>query len=129
MPFINYEIGDQVEINEKENINESFNGDIINKVIGRNEDIIKLNNGNILTNPGLTIIFKDLPIRSYKVLQCTGDKIICGIVKDKNFNLDSEELIVETLKLYVGKNVEVSIKYYDNEVFTNSGKNTFYIVS
>ena len=129
MPFINYEIGDQIEINQNENINESYNGQIINKVLGRNDDVIKLDNGNILTNPGFTILFKDLPVRSYKVEQSSGKSLNCKIVKDVDYTNKSEELIIETLKLQAGENIEVTITYYDAEIYTNSGKNTFFQVN
>ena len=65
MPLINYEIGDEVVL-YKDN-NHDYNGQIFDEILGRTSDIITLENGNVLTGPGFTILFKDIPADYYYI--------------------------------------------------------------
>lgn len=127
MPLINYEIGDEVEINLAKICNYSeFNGQIINKVLGRNSDIIVLANGNKITGPGFTILFKDLPVEHYFIEQTGMNSITCSIVKGSNFQQHHEDLIRSTFNKHLGENATFNILYTSYVNLTNSGKRQYF---
>lgn len=127
MPLINYQIGDELQIDDAKNSNYPYNGQIINNVFGRTSDIIRLENGNILTGPGFTILFKDLPVESYSIEKIGENSILCNIKKLSEYTKKHEELIISTIKKHAGDNILVQIEYVDNFKLTSSGKRRYFI--
>jgi phenylacetate-CoA ligase len=129
MPFINYDLGDEILINEELNLNYNYNGQVINKIDGRTSDVLKLGNGVTLTGPGFTILFKDLPIISYRIEKIDDFHILCIIKKMDQFNINHEEVIFQTLQLQSGSEIKISIKYIDIEETTTNGKSRYFKVN
>jgi len=127
MPLINYKIGDEVQIDNKQNENYSYNGQIINKVLGRTSDIIQLENGNILTGPGFTILFKDLPVEYYSIQKIGVNSIKCSIQKLPSFNKNHENMIIATFKKQFGSDCNIVIDFQYEVKLTKSGKRQYFI--
>lgn len=126
MPLINYELGDEVEINNDFNTN--FNGQFFNKIYGRTSDVIRLKNGNILTGPGFTILFKDLPVESYSIEQINDDVIVCKIKKMHDFENKHETLIIDTISRFAGEGISIKINYVEEGEILKNGKKKYFIV-
>jgi phenylacetate-CoA ligase len=127
MPFINYELGDELLIDEKLNEQYSYNGQIINKVIGRTSDVLQLGNGHMLTGPGFTILFKDIPVEYYCIEKTASHSIICWIKKLPQFNSFHEETIHQTLKKQAGEAININIKCTESPFLSKSGKRQYMI--
>lgn len=126
MPLINYKLGDEIQIDESINVYYPYNGQIINKVLGRTSDIIQLENGNTLTGPGFTILFKDLPIEHYCIKKVGINTIECSIVKLSDFTQYHEDIIRTTFNKQMGKNTSIIIKYTTEIPLTKSGKRQYF---
>jgi phenylacetate-CoA ligase len=127
MPLINYQLGDELQIDDSKNQTYSYNGQIINHVFGRTSDVIRLENGRILTGPGFTILFKDLPVESYSIEKNDYNSLLCNIKKQPNYKKEDEDLIISTLKKQAGNNSKIQIKYVDNFKLISSGKRRYFI--
>ena len=127
MPLINYQLGDELQIDQEKNKNYPYNGQIINHVYGRTSDVIRLENGNILTGPGFTILFKDLPVESYSIEKIDKNSLLCNIKKQSDYNEKHEKLIISTLKKQSGINSIIQIKYVNEFKLTKSGKRRYFI--
>ncbi|MEA2107180.1 MAG: hypothetical protein U9P82_10785 [Bacteroidota bacterium] len=127
MPLINYQLGDELLIDKKQNKEYNYNGQIINKVIGRTSDILELNNGNILTGPGFSILFKDIPVEYYCIEKTAMDSLTCWIIKLPEFNPSHEKTIFQTLKKQAGENIPIKIKYTDKPFLSKSGKRKYMV--
>tara|TARA_B100001059_G_scaffold43638_1_gene35952 strand:- start:8058 stop:9362 length:1305 start_codon:yes stop_codon:yes gene_type:complete len=123
MPFINYRLGDKVEVSKNKSI---YNGQIINKVYGRESNVIFLENGNVLTGPGFTILFKDLDVESYSISKIDINFIKLEIKKLDNFSNDQEKIILETLKKQAGDDIKIEIKYVEEFDVLRSGKRKYF---
>jgi len=126
MPFINYEIGDIIQINPSVNKEYKYNGQIINQILGRTSELIKLGNGRILTGPGFTILFKDIPVDYYCIEKVNDYSIICWLIKLPLFNEEHEKLIYETLRKQCGKEITILIKETDKPFLSPSGKALYF---
>ena len=126
MPFINYELGDKAEIDDEKNKGNSFNGQIINKVYGRESNVIFLENGNILTGPGFTILFKDLDVEAYQISKIDTNSIFLEIKKLSSFTKAQEDIILDTFRKQAGKDIKINIKYVDKFKILNSGKRKYF---
>lgn len=126
MPFINYQLGDDYEIDESKNKTYPYNGQIINAVLGRTSEIIELENGHTLTGPGFTILFKDMPVEHYCIEKAGVNSIKCSIVKLSSFTHDHEAVIVSTFKKQMGANANIILNYTDKIPLTKSGKRQYF---
>jgi phenylacetate-CoA ligase len=126
MPLINYKIGDVIQIDETRNKDYNYNGQIINNVFGRTSDIILLENGNTLTGPGFTILFKDLPVEHYCIRKTGNNSIQCSIVKLAGFSQIHEDLIRSTFNKQMGSDTSFSIEYTTQIPLTKSGKRQYF---
>lgn len=126
MPLINYQLGDDYEIDEVKNNDYPFNGQVINKVIGRTSDLIYLENGNVLTGPGFTILFKDLPVEYYCIEKNGINSVKCSIKKLSEFSDIHETLVASTIKKYIGADAHLSISYTNDIQYSKSGKRLFF---
>lgn len=129
MPLINYKLGDELLIDKEQNEQYSYNGQIINKVMGRTSEVLQLGNGHVLTGPGFTILFKDIPAEYYCIEKTTKDSIICWIIKLPEFNSSHEKTIHQTLKKQAGEVIKIEIKYTDKPFLSKSGKRQYMIDS
>lgn len=127
MPLINYQIGDELIINRDDNNCNDYNGQIINKVLGRSSEIISLENGSILTGPGFTILFKDIPVDYYCIEKTGVNTITCYIKKLNEYNSNHESLIQSTLAKHMGSDSSLLIVYTDQVKYSKSGKRIYFV--
>jgi phenylacetate-CoA ligase len=125
MPFINYRIGDDVQISSEARSDE-YNGQIIRKIIGRSSDIIYLENGSVLTGPGFTILFKDLPVENYAIRKTGRNSIECNIVKLPGFDVIHEEIVKSTLRKNIGNEGLFTINFLNEIPLSKSGKRKYF---
>ena len=126
MPLINYKIGDEIEVSN--NFHDApYNGQLINKVYGRTSDVIELENGNTLTGPGFTILFKDIPVDYYCIEKKGENTLVCWIIKLPNFNENYEKLIEQTIRKQAGKDINLKLEYIKKPFLTSSGKRKYFI--
>ena len=126
-PFIRYQLGDEITLSNSDNRKSKFNGQVITKVFGRIPDVMKLENGNILTGPGFTILFKDLHVKAYRLKKIGYMQIECGIKKNIGYTKDEESLIIATLKKHAGEDCDIKIKYIEEFELLRSGKRHYFI--
>ena len=124
-PFIRYKLGDEVELGE--GYNDFFNGQILNKVIGRTSDVIRLENGRILTGPGFTILFSKLPVKGYRIYKSGSLQISVEMVKEKTFTDQDEQLVLDTMHKHAGPDCEIVVKYADSIQTRVNGKNLYFL--
>ncbi len=122
MPFINYLIGDEIQVLNDKNEAFNYNGQVINQVLGRSSDVIEFDNGTVITGPGFTILFKDLPIEYYQIEKSSGLSIICKIKKLPGYNKSHEKIITSTLDKQLGKEVSFELVYTDKFETSDNGK-------
>jgi phenylacetate-CoA ligase len=126
LPMINYEIGDEVLVKSELNESYNYNGQILNEVLGRTTDIIELENGNVLTGPGFTILFKDIPVEYYFIEKVGVNQINCHIKKLESYDNKHEDLIMSTLKNQMGEKSIINILYTEKIFRRKSGKQKFF---
>lgn len=126
-PFIQYQLGDVLEIDNQKSYSELFNGQVLKNVIGRTSDIIYLENGRVLTGPGFTVLFGNLNIIGYKIAKTGVLEITIEVLKGKGYTEEEERLINDTIKKYAGEECVVIIKYVSEFKKNKNGKASYFI--
>lgn len=127
MPLIRYKLGDLGILLPKEHYpkNRKFNYPMLQKVVGREMDVIKAPNGIILTVHSFTGIFEYYPeIKQFKVLQTQPDKITIEYILDTD-NPISEEIknrLLVALNAITQNSILFTFKKVDKITASPSGK-------
>lgn len=126
-PFIRYKLGDlaiQLPKNQYPK-DRQFNYPLLQKVIGRETDIVKTPNGKTLIVHSFTGIFEHFPqIKQFKIIQNEIDSIKIEYIPDENYGFDDAVLItIETqLNELTDYNLKIFFIKVDSITPTKSGK-------
>jgi len=125
MPFIRYKIGDLGEPSDEE-CSCGRGLPLMKSVHGRTTDIIVASNGNCLSVFDTPLC--EMPhIRQYQIIQEKHDELIIRIVKGPNYTEKDTERIINTLKQYLGNDVNLHIDFLSFIPNSKSGKRKFVI--
>lgn len=122
-PMIRYDIGDSGILSSKSTAKRP----ILEKLIGRTNDIAKLPEGKVV--PGLTFyyvtksIIEDTgSIKEFIVNQNAPDSFKIEYVSKEDFSKNQEQKILQAIETYVGKNLKVTFERKDTLKRSKSGK-------
>jgi len=123
-PLIRYDFGDQARI---DNDDPAFNTPVITKVFGRTSDVIRLDNGNVLTSPGYTILMNSFDVSAYRIIQISGHEVKMQIhpYKDK-WSAEQENKLTKEMQRFVGEGCVFILEYVDGFKPQNNGKAGFF---
>lgn len=117
MPLIRYAIGDVGVLSER--ACPCGRGlPILEEVVGRVSDIIRTPEGKLIAAPAVAHVFKDLPVKKFRVIQETKEELIIRVVKAAGFSPEHEAHIK-----YSFGGIAVRVEYVDDIPVPSSGKN------
>jgi phenylacetate-CoA ligase len=125
LPFIRYKIGDEISLLNDDQAEKYYNGQIITNILGRNLDIIRLENGHVLMGIGFTGFFRSLNVRAFRIVKICRMHIECTIQKNENYTQDEENLIISTFKKQAGQECKITFKYLEYFDYLHSGKRNY----
>ena len=125
-PFIRYELGDELTLGDGYN-EHYFNGQVLDSVVGRTSDIIRLENGRILTGPGYTVLFSKLNVKAYRLFKSGPMEITVVVVKAPSYSDKDAGLIVDTMHKHAGEDCKIILEYADAIETRKNGKNLFFL--
>ena len=127
MPLIRYKLGDLGVILPKEKYPElrRFNYPLLQEVTGRETDVIKTPNGNVLvvqSFTGIFIYFTD--IMQYKVIQVSKNRLLVEYVTDdkKKLSPQVEAEILDQLLEMTGNSMRIELNLVESISSSPSGK-------
>lgn len=120
-PFIRYANGDFVAFSDEPcPCGEPF--PLFSSIKGRTSDILEFANGRKLSGPALTLIFRDLDIAAWQVIQIAPTILEVHISNSKPLPENSIDFIRLAFTAHAGKDVVVKIKEVRELQRTSSGK-------
>ena len=120
-PFIRYENGDLVVLGSKPcPCGAPF--PLISSVQGRTADILTFANGRSLSGPALTLIFGDMKIDGWQIVQTGPASLEVRICNSGDLRPEYREKILRVLNFHLHGDVEVEIRLVDRLELTKGGK-------
>ena len=123
-PLIRYDFGDSARLSLSD---ERYNGAVITKIYGRTSDVIRLDNGHVLTSPGYTILMNKFDVVAYSIQKISGNMVKMQIqpVFEK-WNVEQEDLLKEEMHRFLGEGCSLIIEYVNEFEPLKNGKRRFF---
>jgi phenylacetate-CoA ligase len=102
-----------------------YNGQLLKEVIGRTSDVVSFKNGHKLTTTGFSILFRNFNVEAFRMVKKNDSTILVQIQKHTNYTQTEHDLLYETIRKYVGDEVEIIIEYVDSFVPLANGKRSY----
>lgn len=120
-PFIRYEIGDLVTLrNSPCPCGAPF--PMISSIRGRTADILTFANGKSLSGPALTLIFGEMEIDGWQVVQTGYNCLEIRMCNSSGIKPEYLDHVHKILRHYLGDDVEIVIKHVEKLETTRAGK-------
>lgn len=128
-PLIRYQFGDDGEI-APHNESKGYNGQLLNRVLGRTSDVMRLENGHNMTATGFSMIMKEFDVKAFTFNKTGVNEVTLTIERDKEkFDDKQEAEISRTIYLYIGEDAKLNIKYVDKFEPLANGKRRYFMVN
>ena len=123
-PTIRYANRDEVQMCDTAN-SSGYNGQLLKEVIGRTSDVVSFKNGHKLTTTGFSILFRNFNVEAFRMVKKSDSTILVQIQKRQNYSQAEHDLLYESIRKYVGDEVEITIEYVDSFKPLANGKRSF----
>ena len=125
MPLLRYNFGDDATLL---NFDTEYNGQVITKIYGRTSDVLRLDNGHVLTSPGFTILMNDFDVAAYDIQKISGTEVKVQIqpIPDK-FTKEQQETIRQEIQRFVGLDSKLSIELVKEFAPLPNGKRRYFM--
>ncbi len=126
MPFIRYNIQD-VGILSDDRCPCRRGLPLLAAVEGRLSDVIVTSAGKVLASPFFGMLMMHAEVKQFQLVQERPDRIVLRLVPNERFSRKEEERILEEVKRYVGRDVEVILEQVAEIPLTRAGKRRWFI--
>jgi phenylacetate-CoA ligase len=127
MPFIRYRIGDLGRPSD-DHCPCGRGLPLLEGVEGRSSDYITGSDGRVFTGGNLTLLFKDLPVRQFRVHQVDYAKVSIQLVTAPGYATEHSREIVSGMRRMMGSDTSVEILLRDKlDASSVSGKHRFIV--
>ena len=124
-PMIRYEYGDMIRFHKNST---EYNGQVIEQVLGRKSDVLRLDNGQVLTSPGFTVLMKKFDIVAYDIQKINGSEVKVKIQIGKNkWTNQQEQVLMNEMQRFVGAGCACTIEYVDHFEPLKNGKRRYFM--
>lgn len=126
-PLIRYQFGDEAELAPR-NESKGYNGQLLNRVLGRTSDVMRLENGHNMTATGFSMIMKAFDVKAFSFNKTGVSEVTLAIVRDKEKYTEAQEKeIRKTIYLYIGEDAKLNIEYIDHFEPLKNGKRRYFM--
>lgn len=126
-PLIRYQFGDDAEIAPR-NESKGYNGQLLNRVLGRTSDVMRLENGHNMTATGFSMIMKEFDVNAFSFNKTGVNEVTLTIEPIKGKYDDKQEAeIRRTIYLYIGDDAKLNIKYVEKFEPLANGKRRYFM--
>lgn len=127
-PLLRYQFGDEAEICSENDVN-NYNGQQFKRLLGRSSHVLRLENSHNLTATGISMIMKEFDIVAFDIRKTGENAVLLRLqVIPEKYTDQQEELIIKTLKKYLGDDCALAIERVSEFEPNKNGKRTYFMV-
>ena len=123
-PLLRYEFGDVAEL---DNNYAEYNGQVLHQIFGRTSDVLRLDNGHVLTSPGFTILMRNFNVKAYDIQKLSGSHVRMQVQVADGWDKEQEKKLIAEMQRFVGKGCEFTLEYVDHFKTLKNGKRHYFM--
>ena len=123
-PLFRYNYGDAGEL---DNDSPEYNGQVLHKIYGRTSDVLRLDNGHVLTSPGFTILMRNFDVKAYDIQKLSGTSVRMQVVVGEGWTKADEKRLVDEMKRFCGEGCAFTLDYVDHFDPLKNGKRRYFM--
>lgn len=123
-PVLRYDYGDVAEL---DNNNPVYNGQVLHKIYGRTSDVLRLDNGHVLTSPGFTILMRNFDVKAYDIQKLSGSSVRMQVQVANGWDKEQETKLIAEMQRFCGEGCEFTLEYVDGFQELKNGKRRYFM--
>lgn len=123
-PVLRYDYGDVAEL---DNNCPAYNGQVLHKIYGRVSDVLRLDNGHVLTSPGFTILMRNFEVKAYDIQKLSGSHVRMQVQVADGWDKEQETKLIAEMERFVGEGCEFTLEYVDGFQEQKNGKRRYFM--
>ena len=124
-PLLRYEFGDVAEL--AQHAVSSYNGQLLKKIYGRTSDVLRLDNGHVLTSPGFTILMRNFNVKAYDIQKLSGTSVRMQVAIADGWTKADEKKLVTEMQRFCGEGCDFALQYVDHFEPLKNGKRRYFM--
>ena len=133
-PLLRYDYGDVAELAKpavesgKLNVDSyGYNGQVLHKIYGRVSDVLRLDNGHVLTSPGFTILMRNFDVKAYDIQKLSGSSVRMQVQVAEGWDKAQEKKLIAEMERFVGEGCTFALEYVDGFQELKNGKRRYFM--
>lgn len=123
-PLLRYNYGDAGELSDK---SEGYNGQVLKKIYGRTSDVLRLDNGHVLTSPGFTILMRHFDVKAYDIQKLSGTHVQMQVEVADGWNKAQEAKLIIEMQRFCGEGCKFTLEYVEHFEPLKNGKRRYFM--
>lgn len=123
-PVLRYDYGDVAELDNNCSV---YNGQVLHKIYGRVSDVLRLDNGHVLTSPGFTILMRDFAVKAYDIQKLSGSHVRMQVQVADGWDKAQEAKLTKEMKRLIGEGCEFELEYVEGFEVLKNGKRRYFM--
>lgn len=123
-PVLRYDYGDVAELDNNSPV---YNGQVLHKIYGRVSDVLRLDNGHVLTSPGFTILMRNFEVKAYDIQKLSGAHVRMQVQVAEGWDKTQEKKLIVEMQRFVGEGCEFTLEYVDGFQELKNGKRRYFM--
>ena len=108
-------------------VNSGYNGQVLRQIYGRTSDVLRLDNGHVLTSPGFTILMRDFPVKAYDIQKLSGSYVRMQVVVADGWTKEDEKKLIKEMERFCGEGCEFALEYVEKFEPLKNGKRQYFM--
>lgn len=123
-PLLRYNYGDVAEL---DNASPIYNGQVLHRIYGRTSDVLRLDNGHVLTSPGFTILMRNFNVKAYDIQKLSGNHVRMQVQVADGWDKVQEKKLIKEMERFVGDGCEFTLEYVEKFETQKNGKRRYFM--
>lgn len=123
-PLLRYDYGD---VGTLDNDSTVYNGQVLHRIFGRVSDVLRLDNGHVLTSPGFTILMRSFNVKAYDIQKLSGSHVRMQVQVADGWDKAQEAKLTKEMKRLIGEGCEFELEYVEGFEVLKNGKRRYFM--
>lgn len=123
-PVLRYDYGDIAELDNNYSV---YNGQVLHKIYGRVSDVLRLDNGHVLTSPGFTILMRNFDVKAYDIQKLSGSSVRMQVQIADGWTKTQESKLIAEMQHFCGEGCSFCLEYVDGFSEQKNGKRRYFM--